>query len=111
MEQENGTLKCAPPFGYTRHPLNKQMVLIDEEAAAILNLEKDLYLEGNRENILLISGNLFVFSVDGHSLSFVGSEYAVMIIIKESIFHHTITPHIGNFPVIWQPQGLITLLL
>ena len=42
MEQENGTLKCAPPFGYTRHPLNKQMVLIDEEAAAILNLEKDL---------------------------------------------------------------------
>ena len=47
MEQENGTLKCAPPFGYTRHPLNKQMVLIDEEAAAILNLEKDLYLEGN----------------------------------------------------------------
>ncbi len=47
MEQENGTLKCAPPFGYTRHPLNKQMVLIDEAAAAILNLEKDLYLEGN----------------------------------------------------------------
>ena len=47
MEQENGTLKCAPPFGYTRHPLNKQMVLIDEEAAAILNLEKNLYLEGN----------------------------------------------------------------
>lgn len=47
MEQENGTLKCAPPFGYTQHPLNKQMVLIDEEAAAILNLEKDLYLEGN----------------------------------------------------------------
>ena len=47
MEQENGTLKCAPPFGYTRHPLNKQMVVIDEEAAAILNLEKDLYLEGN----------------------------------------------------------------
>ncbi len=47
MEQENGRLKCAPPFGYTRHPLNKQMVLIDEEAAAILNLEKDLYLEGN----------------------------------------------------------------
>ena len=47
MEQENGTLKCTPPFGYTRHPLNKQMVLIDEEAAAILNLEKDLYLEGN----------------------------------------------------------------
>lgn len=47
MEQENGTLKCAPPFGYTRHPLNKQMVLVDEEAAAILNLEKDLYLEGN----------------------------------------------------------------
>ncbi len=47
MEQENGTLKCAPPFGYTRHPLNKQMVLIDEEAASILNLEKDLYLEGN----------------------------------------------------------------
>lgn len=47
MEQENGTLKCIPPFGYTRHPLNKQMVLIDEEAAAILNLEKDLYLEGN----------------------------------------------------------------
>jgi len=47
MEQENGTLKCVPPFGYTRHPLNKQLVLIDEEAAAILNLEKDLYLEGN----------------------------------------------------------------
>ncbi len=47
MEQENGTLKCSPPFGYMRHPLNKQMVLIDEEAAAILNLEKDLYLEGN----------------------------------------------------------------
>ena len=47
MEQENGTLKCAPPFGYTRHPLNKQIVFIDEEAAAILNLEKDLYLEGN----------------------------------------------------------------
>ena len=47
MEQENGRLKCAPPFGYTRHPLNKQMVLIDKEAAAILNLEKDLYLEGN----------------------------------------------------------------
>ena len=47
MEQENGTLKCAPPFGYTRHPLNKQVVLIDEEAASILNLEKDLYLEGN----------------------------------------------------------------
>ena len=47
MEQENGRLKCAPPFGYTRHPLNKQMILIDEEAAAILNLEKDLYLEGN----------------------------------------------------------------
>lgn len=47
MEQENGTLKCLPPFGYTRHPLNKQLILIDEEAAAILNLEKDLYLEGN----------------------------------------------------------------
>ena len=47
MEQESGTLKCMPPFGYTRHPLNKQIVLIDEEAAAILNLEKDLYLEGN----------------------------------------------------------------
>lgn len=47
MEQENGTLKCTPPFGYTRHPLNKQMVIIDEEAASILNLEKDLYLEGN----------------------------------------------------------------
>jgi len=36
MEQENGTLKCVPPFGYTRHPLNKQMVLIDEEAAAVV---------------------------------------------------------------------------
>ena len=47
MEQENGTLKCAPPFGYMRHPLNRQMVIIDEEAASILNLEKDLYLEGN----------------------------------------------------------------
>ena len=47
MEQENGRLKCTPPFGYTRHPLNKQMILIDEEAAVILNLEKDLYLEGN----------------------------------------------------------------
>ncbi len=47
MEQETGTLKCTPPFGYTRHPLNKQLILIDEEAAAILNLEKDLYLEGN----------------------------------------------------------------
>ncbi len=47
MEQENGTLKCVPPFGYTRHPLNKQMIFIDKEAAAILNLEKDLYLEGN----------------------------------------------------------------
>lgn len=47
MEQENGTLKCLPPFGYTRHPLNKQLILIDEEAAAILNLEKDLYLQGN----------------------------------------------------------------
>ena len=47
MEQKNGTLKCLPPFGYTRHPLNKQLILIDEEAASILNLEKDLYLEGN----------------------------------------------------------------
>ena len=46
MEQENGTLKCAPPFGYTRHPLNKQMVLIDEEAAAILNLEKTFIWKG-----------------------------------------------------------------
>lgn len=47
MEQENGTLLCTPPFGYTRHPLNRQLILIDEEAASILNLEKDLYLEGN----------------------------------------------------------------
>ena len=47
MEQENGTLQCVPPFGYVRHPLNKQMILIDEEAAAILHLEKELYLQGN----------------------------------------------------------------
>lgn len=47
MEQENGTLISKPPFGYTRHPLNRQMILIDEEAAAILNLEKELYLDGN----------------------------------------------------------------
>lgn len=47
MEQESGTLICQPPFGYTRHPLNKRRILIDEEAAAILNLEKELYLEGN----------------------------------------------------------------
>lgn len=47
MEQENGTLVCLPPFGYTRHPLNKQMILIDEEEAAIINLQKELYLDGN----------------------------------------------------------------
>ena len=64
-----------------------------------------------RENILLVSGNLFVFSVDGHSFSFVGSKYAVMIIIKESIFHHAITPQIGNFSAIGQPQSLEAFLL
>lgn len=47
MEQENGTLVSQPPFGYTRHPINKQMILIDEDAAAILHLEKDIYLDGN----------------------------------------------------------------
>lgn len=47
MEQENGTLKSSPPFGYIRHPLNRQLILIDPEAASILNLEKELYLEGN----------------------------------------------------------------
>lgn len=47
MEQENGTLVSLPPFGYTRHPLNKQMILIDNEEAAILNLQKELYLDGN----------------------------------------------------------------
>ena len=47
MEQESGTLVNQTPFGYTRHPLNKQMILIDEEAAAILNLEKEIYLDGN----------------------------------------------------------------
>lgn len=47
MEQESGTLVSQTPFGYTRHPLNKQMILIDEEAAAILNLEKEIYLDGN----------------------------------------------------------------
>lgn len=47
MEQENGTLVSKPPFGYTRHPLNRQMILIDEEAASILRLEKNLYLDGN----------------------------------------------------------------
>lgn len=46
MEQKNGTLISRPPFGYTRHPLNKQLILIDEEAAAILQLEKELYLSG-----------------------------------------------------------------
>lgn len=47
MEQESGTLVSQTPFGYTRHPLNKQIILIDEEAAAILNLEKEIYLDGN----------------------------------------------------------------
>lgn len=47
MEQESGTLVTQTPFGYTRHPLNKQIILIDEEAAAILNLEKEIYLDGN----------------------------------------------------------------
>lgn len=47
MEQENGTIVSRPPFGYLRHPLNRQIIIIDEEATAILNLEKDLYLEGN----------------------------------------------------------------
>lgn len=47
MEQENGTLVSQPPFGYTRHPLNKQIILIDEEAAAILHLEKEIYLDGS----------------------------------------------------------------
>lgn len=47
MEQENGTLISLPPFGYTRHPLNKQIILIDEEEAAILHLQKELYLSGN----------------------------------------------------------------
>lgn len=47
MEQESGTLISQPPFGFTRHPLNKQIILIDEEAAAILNLEKEIYLDGN----------------------------------------------------------------
>lgn len=47
MEQESGTLVSQPPFGFTRHPLNKQIILIDEEAAAILNLEKEIYLDGN----------------------------------------------------------------
>ena len=47
MEQESGTLVSHPPFGFTRHPLNKQIILIDEEAAAILNLEKEIYLDGN----------------------------------------------------------------
>lgn len=47
MEQENGTLLSQPPFGYMRHPLNRHMVLIDQEAASILHLEKELYLDGN----------------------------------------------------------------
>lgn len=47
MEQESGTLVSHPPFVFTRHPLNKQIILIDEEAAAILNLEKEIYLDGN----------------------------------------------------------------
>ena len=47
MEQENGTLVAQTPFGYTRHPLNKQIVMIDEEAASILHLEKEIYLNGN----------------------------------------------------------------
>lgn len=47
LEQEKGTLVCQTPFGYTRHPLNKQMILINEEEAAILNLQKELYLDGN----------------------------------------------------------------
>ena len=47
MEQESGTLVSQPPFGFTRHPLNKQIILIDEEVAAILNLEKEIYLDGN----------------------------------------------------------------
>ncbi len=47
LEQENGTLKCTPPFGYIRSPITPQKILIDEEAASILHMEKDLYLEGN----------------------------------------------------------------
>ena len=47
MEQQNGTLVTLVPFGYIRHPLNRQLILIDEEAAAILHTEKEIYLDGN----------------------------------------------------------------
>ncbi len=86
--------------------------------AAVLHLKEQLhgivikyFRVVVRENILLISGNLFVFSVDGHSLSFVGSQYPVMIIVKESIFHHAIAPHMGDFPVIGQAQSFVAFLL
>ena len=47
LEQQKGTLLTQVPFGYIRHPIHKERILIDEEAAAILNLEKEIYLDGN----------------------------------------------------------------
>lgn len=47
LEQENGTLVSSPPFGYIRKPGSRKDIVIDEEAAAILRLELELYLEGN----------------------------------------------------------------
>ncbi len=86
--------------------------------AAVLHLKEQLhgivikyFRVVVRENILLVSGNLFVFTVDGHPLSFVGSQYPVMIIVKERIFYHAVAPHMGDFPVIGQAQGLVAFLL
>ena len=86
--------------------------------AAVLHLKEQLhgivikyFRVVVRENILLVFGNLFVFAVDGHPLSFVGSQYPVMIIVKERIFYHAVAPRMGDFPVIGQAKGLAAFLL
>ena len=53
MEQESGTLVSQTPFGYTRHPLNKQMILIDEEAAEVVRDIFAKFLDGMSKNAIV----------------------------------------------------------
>ncbi|MCM3273916.1 recombinase family protein [Paenibacillus elgii] len=47
IKMENGKYVCAVPFGYKRHPIEKHIILVDEECAWVVKKIYKLYLEGH----------------------------------------------------------------
>ena len=63
------------------------------------------------EHILLVFRYFLILPIDCDTFPLVSTKYPVVVVIEKSILYHAITPHIGNFPIIGEPQGFISFFL